>query len=206
MDRKIAIIDFEAGNIFSVINAFKKVKCEIIIAKKPTDLIGVDKIVLPGVGSFNAIKGNLDSLGFTEYLKKHTEKGGFLLGICIGMQLLFEFGEEGGRTSGLGLVKGCVVPFNSIDGYRVPHMGWNDVCDQGGYGLLESMKIKQGTSFYFVHSFHAVLDEDIPHFTCNYCNENVLSGFKKGNILGYQFHPEKSQRAGIELIRDFINL
>ncbi len=206
MIEKIAIIDFNAGNIFSVINAFKKVKCEIIIAKKPCDLNGIDKIVLPGVGSFNAIKEKLDSLGFTEYLKKHAEQGGCLLGICIGMQLLFEFGEEGGRTPGLGLVKGCVVPFNSIEGYRVPHMGWNDVCDQGEYRLLENMNIKPGTSFYFVHSFYAVLDENIPHFTCNYCNENIISGFKKDNILGYQFHPEKSQEAGIKLIRNFIDL
>ncbi len=206
MDKIIAIIDFEAGNIFSVINAFKKVKCEIIVAKNPSDLVGIDKIVLPGVGSFSATKEKLDSLGFTEYLQEHVEHGGYLLGICIGMQLLFEFGEEGGRTPGLGLVKGCVVPFNSIAGFRIPHMGWNDVCDQDEYKLLENMNIRPGTSFYFVHSFHAILDEDIPYFTCNYCNENVVSGFKKGNIIGYQFHPEKSQVAGIELIKNFINL
>ncbi len=206
MLQKIAIIDFDAGNIFSVVNAFKKIKCELSIATTPSDLNGIDKIVLPGVGSFNAIKGKLDSLGFTEYLKIHVENGGYLLGICIGMQLLFEYGEEGGGVAGLGLVKGRVVQLNPNAGFRIPHMGWNDVCDQGEYQLLKLINIKIGTAFYFVHSFHAILEEELPYFSCDYCNTNIVAGFKKGNLLGYQFHPEKSQGAGIELLKHFVNL
>ena len=203
MKIKVGLIDYGAGNLYSVENALSGLKCDVVIASKPEMLEGVDKVILPGVGAFPDGIKNLNNLGFSDYIKEYVSTGGSLLGICLGMQLLLAIGNEGERTNGLGLVDGSVEPIIASKNCRVPHMGWNDIEGEQEKILLFD-GIDTRAAFYFVHSFHAVLSEDVHAVYTSYCDKKFVAAYQKDNLYGVQFHPEKSQKVGIKLLDNFI--
>lgn len=203
MTQSVAIIDYGCGNLFSVENAIKKISRSYFITSDPKEIKTADKIILPGVGSFKIAMKNLNELGLNKVLVDESIKGKPILGICLGMQLLLSKSYEHGETVGLNLISGDVVPFIPIENYPVPHIGWNDV--RLGKRVPSYFDgIPEGTSFYFVHSFYCDIKEDIPSLIVNYCDHDVVIGIQKDNISGVQFHPEKSQDAGIQLLKNFI--
>jgi glutamine amidotransferase len=200
----VVIIDYGMGNLFSVKNALDAIGVESIISDNPNDLKKADKIILPGVGAFPDGMKNLKNRGFVEVLEKEVlEKKKLFLGICLGMQLLASDGEEHKLTKGLGWIDGHVRKFNVQSDFRIPHIGWNDIFIKKENPLFGAIKTPV---FYFVHSYHIIpKDSSVVIATCNYGEEFVVA-IQKDNIFGVQFHPEKSQKCGLELLKNFIAL
>lgn len=201
-----AIIDYGMGNLLSVQRAFEKCGSDAVIIENPLELRSAERIVLPGVGAFPDAMGNLRSGGWIEELNRAVlKKEKPLLGICLGMQLLADKGYEGRETEGLGYISGKVILLNRTEATeRIPHVGWNDIEKYGESPLFEG--IEDGANYYFVHSYHFEVkdDENIASLT-PYCGKFV-SAVKKHNIVGTQFHPEKSQKAGFKLIKNFLRM
>lgn len=204
----ICIIDYKLGNICSVIKAFKKMGCDVIVSNKLSDIRNAEKLVLPGVGSFkrgmeNLIKYNLIDVLEEEVVKKKKP----FLGICLGMQLIFKNSEEDGFTKGLAFIEGRVEKFKFDSGaeLKIPHMGWNGVSGNGLDAIDIFKGVKEDTNFYFVHSYHVLVDEKVDCVYTEY-GYNFVSAVQKNNIYGTQFHPEKSQKEGLKIIKNFISL
>lgn len=193
----IAIINYEAGNLASVSNALERLDEEFIVSNQPEDLEETDAIIFPGVGHAVPAMKSLQKHGLDTFLKK-TKKP--VLGICLGMQLLFESSEEG-DTKGLGIIPGQLKKFDAAKN-KVPHMGWNTFSESRQCPLLNGITPNQ--YFYYVHSFYAPVNE-YTLATCNYIND-FAAVVGKDNILGVQFHPEKSSNAGTLLLQNFISL
>lgn len=201
----ITIIDYGMGNLFSVENAIKTLGAEVIVSSKAEDIKMADKIILPGVGAFPDGMKNLKDLGIDKILTEEVlNKKKPLLGICLGMQLLASVGEEHGITTGLGFIEGAVRKFKIEDKkFRIPHIGWNDVVLSRENILLKNVKTP---IFYFDHSYHFVpKDNSVIIATCDY-GEIFSAAIQKENIFGVQFHPEKSQREGLNLLNSFLRL
>jgi glutamine amidotransferase len=205
----IAIVDYGMGNLRSVQKAMERVGGDARLIRTPGELAAADKIVLPGVAAFGDAMAQLRALGLVEPIIDAVRHGKPYLGFCLGLQLLFDVSYEDGRCEGLGLLSGKVVRFEfdaSTVGRRlsVPHMGWNQVRIDRACPMLEG--IDSGTYFYFAHSFHVVpTDGDVVAATTEYGTEFV-SAVRKDNIFATQFHPEKSQAAGLRILRNFVNL
>lgn len=198
----ITVIDIKIGNVGSVVRALEKLKFPYQVTNDPEVINKSDKIILTGVGSFREASNRIKSSGIYDVvrLKVLNEKTP-ILGICLGMQLLASGGMEGGESEGLGLIKGKVKYLRcSSMNMRLPHVGWNNV-HSGELSLFES--IPENSHFYFVHSYELILEEDIPVATCNY-GVDFVAALQKDNIMGTQFHPEKSQTAGLALMRNFL--
>ncbi|MBN2072664.1 MAG: imidazole glycerol phosphate synthase subunit HisH [Actinobacteria bacterium] len=198
----IAIVDYNMGNISSVTNAFKRTGAELKVTSKPGVIKNACGIVLPGVGAFRDAIGNLEELGLTGIIKESLKTKPFL-GICLGMQLLFEYSMENGKSEGLGILKGYVDRINA--GVKVPHMGWNSLDIR-----KKDSRVLEGITgedyFYFVHSYHVIpAQQDIISSTAYY-GTGIVSSIEKGNIYGFQFHPEKSSLRGQVLIKNFLKL
>ena len=201
----IAVIDYGVGNLGSVSNALKYLGGDVKITSRPADLKKADKIVLPGVGAFKDAVTSLERLRLIAPLKEEIAKGKIYLGICLGLEILFEKSEEGeGGSDGLGIVRGDVVRFGS-PGLKVPHMGWNQVRPQlGRCPLLKS--IGNDSFFYFVHSYYVKpIDKKMTAATTDY-GLNFTSMIWKDNIFATQFHPEKSQNIGLKFLINFLKL
>ncbi len=198
--KMIAIIDYGLGNLTSVINAFEKMSIPAKITSDPEEIRTAERIILPGVGAFGEGMENLRKAGLINVLKGEVlDKKKPFLGICLGMQLLFQKGYEGGEFAGLGWVKGEVVKFESRE-LRIPHVGWNDVqCNPNSPILNGGREIQ---TFYFVHSYYVRPAEEVVIGRCCYGQE-FCAILQKENIFGVQFHPEKSQQEGLELLRKF---
>ena len=209
----IAIIDYESGNISSVINSFKKVSINqnIVIKIEVTadlkTILSSDKIILPGQGSFKnctesleKIKGLKETLNEFAIIKKKP-----LFGICVGMQMFADVGYEETETKGLGWIAGKVSKIDNKEGkYKLPHIGWNQINIIKKNKILN--KIKNNSHFYFVHSYQFIPDdENVVSATTEY-SSNIVCAVEKENIFGTQFHPEKSDQAGLKIIENFINL
>ncbi len=197
----IGIVDYGAGNLRSVSNALKRLGVEHQPICKPDELSAVEKIILPGVGQFSSAAKSLQASGLAEGLQKTVADGVPLLGICLGMQLLFESSEESLGVCGLGFLQAQI---KKLDCPRVPHMGWSKV---GAVRPTPMLPEEQEEYFYFAHSFTA-MDCDQP-FVCGVTEvEGVrfVSAIQFGHVWGAQFHPEKSGEAGAELIRRFVEL
>ncbi len=197
----IGVIDSKICNIYSLTNMLKKIGADYIICESPAELNKVNKIVMPGVGAFPKAIENLTKSGLKDGILKLAEKGMPLLGICLGMQLLFDESDEFGKTQGLKLIPGIIrkIKTNRI----LPHMGWNDITINHDIPLLNG--IKQGVDVYFVHSFMAETDERyIAAYTIY--DEKIPAIVYKDNIFGAQFHPEKSMHSGEQIMRSFANL
>jgi glutamine amidotransferase len=199
----IVIVDYGMGNLGSVQRAIEECGASAEIASNPTALARASHVLLPGVGAFGDAMTRLASAGWIEPLRQLAAERVPLLGICLGMQLLADYGEEGGGHEGLGLVPGRVSRLHPADPReRVPHVGWNEVCARRADPLLDS--IPPRTDFYFVHSYHFSLadDENAVAYT-PYCGQ-LTSVVRAGSVTGTQFHPEKSSRAGLRLLRNFL--
>ncbi len=202
----IGIVDYKMGNLASVINAFVKVGAVATLESDPSKLNQYDKLILPGVGAFGDAMTHLKENGMDEAVKNFAATGKPLLGICLGMQLLFESSEEFGSTQGLGLIPGKVVAFdeNRFDHtLKVPHMGWNELFVQKETAIFKGLP--KEFYLYFVHSYHAVCDDVYAIGKTHYGYEFV-SAVQNGNIYGIQPHPEKSHNNGLKIIENFAKL
>ena len=198
----ITIIDYGVGNLRSVEKAFAATDCEAIVSSKETDLRAAQKLVLPGVGAFGACMRALSERGFDELVRERVEAGTPLLGVCVGMQILFEESDEFGATPGLGLLPGRVRRFS--DELVVPHVGWNRIQQRQSHVLFDD--VENGSFFYFVHSYYCEPeDKSVVAGETEY-GSNYASVVAKDNICGVQFHPEKSQDAGLRLLQNFARL
>jgi glutamine amidotransferase len=201
---KIGIVDYNMGNLASVSNAFKKIGADAEIVKDADKLNDYDKLVFPGVGAFGDATEHLKSTGLDEAIKEFVATGKYVLGVCLGMQLLFESSEEFGNYEGLGLIEGKVVKFNKAKtgNLKIPHMGWNKMFFVKNTPLFNGL---DDPYLYFVHSYHAVCEEKFVIGKTLYGYEFV-SAVNKDNIFGFQPHPEKSHNAGLKILENFINL
>jgi glutamine amidotransferase len=202
---KVAIVDYGMCNLDSVGRAVEECGGQAIVTDQAADIEAADRIILPGVGAFPDAMRNLNDLGLHKVLEEQVlgERAPFL-GICLGMQLLASFGFEGGETPGLGWIDGEVRRLVPTNGERVPHMGWNEIVPDPKSPLFEG--IEAGTDFYFVHSYHFVCrsDDDVAA-TTPYCG-GFTSAVARGSVFAVQFHPEKSQRSGFGVLRNFLAL
>lgn len=197
----IAIVDYGVGNLASVGNAFERLGFKAQIHANPRDILNAERIVLPGVGSFRMAMESLHRLGWVSALRNYAQSQRPFLGICLGMQLLFESGEEHGPTEGLGLIPGRVVKLTPESPNKIPHVGWNGLTRVKPHPLLAG--IKPAVDFYFVHSYHCVPEKaDDVLAACDFGGEFVAAVAAR-NVAGFQFHPEKSQPAGMRLLENF---
>jgi len=199
-------VDYKMGNLASVINAFNSLGEDIVLESDPPKLCLYDKLILPGVGAFADAMEHLQSNGMDIAIKTYAKSGKPLLGICLGMQLLFNSSQEFGETKGLGLIDGKVISFDKQkfdQPLKVPHMGWNELFSQKENPLFKGLD--KEFYLYFVHSFHAICDDKYAIGKTCYGYEFV-SAVKKNNIYGIQPHPEKSHENGLKIIENFINL
>lgn len=199
----IGIVDYGTGNLKSVENAFIQLGAEARIIKSPDALSEVNCLVFPGQGTFDQCMIDLESSGFSNAIKEWISLGKPFFGICLGLQVLFEKSEEG-EKKGLGVFPGIVKKFKSGSNLKVPHMGWNSVSWESNFSSPIMKGIENGDQFYFVHSFHVVVQD--PSLSClrtTYGYEFV-SGVIHQNCVATQFHPEKSQAKGLQIYRNFI--
>lgn len=200
-NRKIAIIDYGMGNLRSVQKAFESFGATCSITSDSKEILSSSGVILPGVGAFPDAMESIKKLGFDVALKKAVDKKTPILGICLGMQLLFDSSSEIRDTKGLGLIKGNIEKFE-VD-LKIPHMGWNNLNIIKENALLEG--VKNNSYVYFVHSYYAKLNEQN-------LNADTVYGIKvpavvsSGNVFGTQFHPEKSGEPGIQMLKNFWNL
>ena len=198
----VAIIDYGVGNLRSVEKAFAATGCEAVVSGEEGVLRAAKRLVLPGVGAFGACMRALSERGFDRLVRERVEEGTPLLGVCVGMQLLFEESDEFGATPGLGLLKGRVRRFS--DELVVPHVGWNRINQIRKNPLLDG--VANRSFFYFVHSYYCEpLEESVVAGETEY-GVRYASVVAQANICGVQFHPEKSQSAGLRLLRTFAHL
>lgn len=198
----IGIIDYGVGNLFSLRSSFTAAGEEVFVSGDEKELAKAQKLILPGVGAFGDAAKKLRDTGLDKFVLNSAEKGVPLMGICLGMQLLFEKSYEYGEHKGLGLLKGEVVPMNSkISGLKLPHMGWNKlhICAPESRIMRNT---SEGEHVYFVHSFCAENCEDSLAAVTEY-GFTVTAAVEKENVFGCQFHPEKSGNAGIKIIKAF---
>jgi glutamine amidotransferase len=197
----IGIVDYHLNNLRSVQKAFEKVGADSFLSDDPVRLRTADKLVLPGVGAFGQAMENIRSLGLLPMLKEHGAAGKPLLGICLGMQLLFEKSFELGEFDGLGLLRGTVRQFPST--VKVPHMGWNQIEIVHPSPLLKD--VQENSFVYFVHSYFVVPDDDVTLTQTEY-GSRFTSIVQQQNVFGIQFHPEKSQSTGLQLLKNFAGI
>ena len=197
----IALIDYNMGNLLSVSKALEAVGGDIRLVDNASELDKFDSIILPGVGHFGDGMENLRSRGFEKPVKDAVKAGKPLLGICLGMQMMLESSEEAPGVEGLGLFKGKVLRFPQV-GEKVPHMGWNNVNIENNHPIMNN--VPDESFFYFVHSFYvAVEDPACTIGSCNYINDfTAIIG--KDKVCGTQFHPEKSQKYGLQILENFV--
>lgn len=211
MNKKVVIVDYFAGNIASVKKAFEFLGCDVELREEPAGLAEVDRLVLPGVGAFGDGMARLKRAGLADAILEFADRGRPLLGICLGMQMLLSDSEEFGQHEGLDLIPGQVLRLPESSTLRIPNIGWQPV--QPGVGAAAEW---QGTildsyasvrDFYFVHSYAAQVENpDHALGVSDFDGHSFASVVRKGNVMGTQFHPEKSKAAGLLLLTNFINL
>lgn len=200
----IVIVDYDVGNLRSVQKGLEKVGAAAHISRDAKTIAGAAALVLPGVGAFPECMKNLRRFGLLEAVRGYLQTGRPFLGICVGYQLLFEESLEFGHSKGIGAIKGKCVPFEpGATPGKIPHMGWNQVRYTKPGRLFEG--IPDGSEFYFVHSYYPVPDEDVTVAETEY-GVTFAAAIEKGNVFATQFHPEKSQAAGLRALENFSKL
>lgn len=195
----IAIIDYNVGNLASVTHAFKRAGMDAVVTRDPKEILDAQAIILPGVGTFPVAMENLQKVGLIDVLKEAKEKGIYIMGICLGMQILFETGYEITETPGLGFLKGS-VDLMQVDA-KIPHMGWNQLVFNHEHPLLKY--VQEGDYVYFVHSYCATCPDDELMAYASYGGQPISALVAKDHVIGCQFHPEKSGEVGKRILRAF---
>jgi glutamine amidotransferase len=202
----IAIVDYNMGNLASVKNAFDLLGEKVVVESDPDKLLTYDKLILPGVGAFGDAMDHLQKGGMDKAIHEYAASGKYLLGICLGMQLLFDSSEEFGLNNGLGLINGRVVAFDSSRFHtplKVPHMGWNRMFTKQ-HPLFK--ELDEAHYLYYVHSYHALCENEANTIgECVY-GYQFSSAVANDNVMGIQPHPEKSHKNGLKILQNFINL
>ena len=199
----IAVIDYGAGNIQSVVKALRFIGCEPVLTSDPDVLDRADAAVLPGVGSFGDAMQQLHARGLVEPIRRFAASGKPFLGICLGLQLLFESSEESPGVEGLGILKGKILRIPDAPGLKIPHMGWNSLTLREREGIFRSCS--NAPYVYFVHSYYLKAEEDIVTARTEY-GVSIDASVEKGNVFACQFHPEKSSETGLSILRNFIRI
>lgn len=203
-DRMIAIIDYDAGNLKSVEKALKYLGQDVIVSRDSSEILQADKVILPGVGSFGDAMDNLDHFNLVDTIKKVAEKDTPFLGICLGLQLLFEKSDETPGAEGLGILKGEILRIPPKEGLKIPHMGWNSLNIKPQARLFDG--IANNSYVYFVHSYYLKAeDENIVAASTEY-STHIHASVESGNIFACQFHPEKSSDVGLRILKNFASL
>lgn len=201
----ITILDYGSGNILSIYNGFKKIGVDVNVSDDKKVIDDSDAIILPGVGAYGAVMNNLDN--YRELIYEHVENDRPLLGICLGLQVLFTSSEESPDVNGLNIFKGSVKRFELPDEFKIPHMGWNQIrvndTPTNDTTLLDNV---DGEYMYFVHSYYIQPeDKNLITSTCDY-GMDVPVSIGRDNIHALQFHPEKSGKAGLEILKNFVDI
>lgn len=200
----IAIIDYDAGNLKSVEKALLHLGENPVITRNPEEIRRADKVILPGVGAFGDAMSRLSEYGLIDVIRETAASGKPFLGICLGLQLLFDSSEESPGVNGLGILKGKICRIPDHEGLKIPHIGWNSLEIQKNARLFKG--IDNGAYVYFVHSFYlAAEDESIVAATTEY-STCIHASVEKGNVFACQFHPEKSGEVGLLILQNFIDL
>ena len=200
----IAIIDYDAGNIKSVEKALKTLGQEVIVTRDAEIILKANKVILPGVGAFGDAMGKLHDYGLVDVIYKVVEKNTPFLGICLGLQLMFESSEETPGVEGLGILKGKIVKIPENGDLKIPHMGWNSLHFQNSGRLFANLP--QDSYVYFVHSYYLQADdESIVKATTDY-STCIHASVEKDNVFACQFHPEKSSDVGLTILKNFCEL
>ena len=200
----IAIIDYDAGNIKSVEKAMLLLGQEVKITRDKEEILNADKVILPGVGAFGDAMGKLHQYGLVEVIREVVKKGTPFIGICLGLQLLFESSDETPGVEGLGILKGKILRIPDCEGLKIPHMGWNSLKFPREGRLFKGLA--EDSYVYFVHSYYlAAEDESIVTATTEY-STLIHASVEQGNVFACQFHPEKSSDVGIQILKNFVEL
>lgn len=202
----VAIIDYGVGNLFSLASSFKAIGAEAVVTSDPEVIRSCDKILLPGVGAFEDAAAKLSESGLADVICEEAARGKHILGICLGMQLLFERSFEYGEHKGLGLIKGEVRAISEVipEDYKIPHIGWNAL--SFGKEKHELFKyLSDGDFVYFVHSFYGANCTESVIATAEY-GAPLTAAVASGNVMGCQFHPEKSGSVGLDILRAFLEI
>ena len=200
----IAIIDYDAGNIKSVEKALLFLDQEVVITRDPATILGASGVILPGVGAFGDAMKKLHAYGLVKVIQQCVQENKPFLGICLGLQLMFESSEESPGVEGLGVLKGRVLRLPQEAGLKIPHIGWNDLKYPNQGRLFKG--IKEGAYVYFVHSYYLKAeDESIVTAVTEY-GTCIHASVEKGNVFACQFHPEKSSEVGMQMLQNFISI
>lgn len=200
------IIDTGMGNLGSILNMLKRISCKSIISSDPRDIMSADKLILPGVGSFDSVMKKIDSLQIREFLDRQViENKTPILGICLGIQM-FTKGSDEGSLPGFGWIDAKTVRFSFPGNHclKIPHMGWNSTTLHKESPLFSEMP--PNAKFYFVHSYHIVCQDQADILSTTQYGNNFVSSIQKNNIFGTQFHPEKSHKMGMKILKNFTEL
>jgi glutamine amidotransferase len=200
----IAVIDYDAGNLKSVEKALKSLNQEVVVSRDSSEILQADKVILPGVGAFGDAMNNLDKFGLVDTIRKVAQNNTPFLGICLGLQLLFERSDETPGVEGLGILRGEILRIPPKEGLKIPHMGWNSLDIKPDARLFKGIPDK--SYVYFVHSYYLkAADENIVAATTEY-STHIHASVEQGNIFACQFHPEKSSDIGLKILNNFAQL
>lgn len=200
----ITIIDYDAGNLKSVEKAFLSLGEETAVTRDKSEILKADKVVLPGVGAFGDAMEKLNQYGLTDVIRQVTDRGTPFLGICLGLQLMFEGSDESLGAAGLGLLEGRILKIPDSPGLKIPHMGWNSLDILPGSRLFKG--ISTGEYVYFVHSYYLkAADESVVAASTEY-STYIHAAVEKDNLYACQFHPEKSGDVGLRILKNFVEL
>ncbi len=200
----IAVIDYDAGNIRSVEKALQYLGQDVKITGDPEEILGADKVILPGVGAFGDAMAHIRNRGLDQVIRRVADQGTPFLGICLGLQLLFERSDEAPGVSGLGILQGEILKIPDTEGLKIPHMGWNALHLQNEGRLFAG--VKEHSYVYFVHSYYLkAADETIVKASTEY-GTRIHASVEQGNVFACQFHPEKSSDVGLKILKNFVEL
>ena len=200
----IAIIDYDAGNLKSVEKALLRLGEEAVVSRERETILEADKVILPGVGSFGDAMGKLREFGLDKVIYEVVEKGTPFLGICLGLQLLFERSDEAPGVEGLGILKGEILRIPAYEGLKIPHMGWNSLELKNSGHLFEGLP--QNPYVYFVHSYYLKAEEEDIVKASTWYSTEIHASVEKDNVFACQFHPEKSSDTGLQILKNFAEI
>lgn len=209
MKKEITIIDYGMGNILSLKRALEYIGASVVVTSDNSIISKSPHLILPGVGAFSKAMETINKLGIDDAIKSSLKKGNFLLGICLGMQLLLTDSEEFSFSKGLDLISGRVRIISKNENVKIPHIGWSNLKNSNNSIKFDEYlfkNINEKDSFYFTHSFMCITEKDKCLFYTDYNNINIPAVINTKNIFGFQFHPEKSGKAGLILLENFKNI